>query len=137
MGLSPSSRAHTIVVPPALMMLQQNTPVAVPIENTDPVHSAWGPHLTHRLTLLRSGWHPGGGGNGDGGGGSSGRELGAAVEVVGEVSCAGSLFKGEVRRWRGSEAVVAAGEHRVAQLMALRPLAAVVEWRTGGEAGTG
>jgi len=63
--------------------------------------------------------------------------LGVAVELVGVVSCAGSLFKGRVRRWRGSEAVVAAGEHRVAPLMALRPFAAVVEWRTGGEAGTG
>ena len=46
-------------------------------------------------------------------------------------------FMGEERRWRGSEAVVAAGEHRVAPLMALRPLAAAVEWRTGGEAGIG
>jgi len=32
------------------------------------------------------------------------------VEVVGEISCAGSLFIGGVGRWRRSEAVVAAGE---------------------------
>ena len=46
-------------------------------------------------------------------------------------------FMGEERRWSGSEAVMAAGEHRMAPLMALRPLAAVVEWHTIGEAGTG
>jgi len=59
---------------------------------------------------LHGGRRPGGGGNGDGGGGSLGRELGAVVEVVGEMSCTGSLFIGRVGRWRMSEAVVAAGE---------------------------
>jgi hypothetical protein len=32
------------------------------------------------------------------------------MELVGEVSCAGVLLIGRERRWRGSEAVVAAGE---------------------------
>ena len=32
------------------------------------------------------------------------------MEVVGEISCAGSLFIGGVGRWRRSEAVVVAGE---------------------------
>ena len=46
----------------------------------------------------------GGGGRAEcgGGAGSLGRELGAAVEVVGEMSCAGSLFIGGVGRWRRS-----------------------------------
>ena len=56
---------------------------------------------------------------------------------MGRVSCAGSLFIGGVGRWRRGAAAVVAGGHRMAPLMALRPIAAVVEWRTGGEAGTG
>ena len=38
--------------------------------------------------------------------------LGVAMELVGEVSCAGVLLIGQERRWRGSEAVVVAGERR-------------------------
>ena len=50
---------------------------------------------------------------GDACGGSVARPwkgLGVAVELVGEVSCAGVLLIGQERRWRGSEAVVAVGE---------------------------
>ena len=79
------------------------------------------------------------GGGGGRGGDAAGRGAGAAVAawLVEVKGVAEVPFMGEERRWRGSEAVVAASEHRVAPLMALRPLAAVVEWRTGGEAGTG
>ena len=38
--------------------------------------------------------------------------LGVAVELVGEMSYAGVLLIGQERRWKGSEAVVAAGERR-------------------------
>ena len=41
-----------------------------------------------------------------------GKGLGVAVELVGEVSCAGVLLIGLERQWRGSEAVVEAGERR-------------------------
>ena len=41
-----------------------------------------------------------------------GKGLGVAMELVGEVSCAGVLLIGQERRWRGSEAMVAAGERR-------------------------
>ena len=83
-----------------------------------------------RLGLGRSGGElfveAGGGGRAEcgGGAGSLGRELGAAVEVVGEMSCAGSLFIGRVRRWRRSEAVAAAGELGAVPLMALGRLRA-------------
>jgi hypothetical protein len=34
------------------VVLQQNTPVAAPMQNTDPCHSAWGPRLSHRPGIL-------------------------------------------------------------------------------------
>ena len=40
----------------------------------------------------------------------AGEGLGVAVELVGKVSCAGVLLIDQDRRWRGSEAVAAAGE---------------------------
>ena len=52
MGLSPSSRTNMIVDPSAPVVHQQNTPIAAPINTTDPGHSAWGPRLSHRLSLL-------------------------------------------------------------------------------------
>ena len=72
-------------------------------------------------TLLGLGWSeaagPQGpaavGGDACGGGvARPGKGLGVAVELMGEVSCAGVLLIGLERRWRGSEAVVAAGEWR-------------------------
>jgi hypothetical protein len=51
-GLSPTSRTHSIVDPSASTLLRQKTPVAAPMKTTDPGHSAWGPCLIHRLTLL-------------------------------------------------------------------------------------
>ena len=35
-------------------MLQQSTLITTPLKNTDLGHSAWGPRLSHRLTLLRA-----------------------------------------------------------------------------------
>ena len=46
--------------------------------------------------------------------------LGVAVELVGVEGVAEVPFMGEERRWRGSEAVVAASEQRVAPLMTSR-----------------
>ena len=72
-------------------------------------------------TLLGLGWSevagPRGpaaaGGDACGGGvARPGKGLGVAMELVGEVSCAGVLLIGQERRWRGSEAVVVAGEWR-------------------------
>ena len=40
----------------------------------------------------------------------AGEGLGVAVELVGEVRCAGVILIGRERKWRGSEAVAAAGE---------------------------
>ena len=54
MGLSPSSRTDTIVDPSAPEVHQQNTPVAAPMNTTDPDHSAWGPRLSHHLTLCQA-----------------------------------------------------------------------------------
>ena len=63
-----------------------------------------------------------------------GREGPEVVEVVVRVPSDGmGLFKGVARRWSGRGGSVPAGEHRGAQLMALRPLARVVTWRAGGE----
>ena len=56
-----------------------------------------------------------------------GRELGAAVEVVGEMSCAGSLFIGGAGRWRRGAAVMVAGELDGEPLMAF----GVAGWRRG------
>ena len=50
--LFPSSRAHTIVDPPAPAVLQQNTPIAAPLKNTGSGYSTWGSRLSHRLTPL-------------------------------------------------------------------------------------
>ena len=55
MGLSPSRRTDKIVDPSAPVVHQQNTPIAAPINTTDPDHSAWGPRLSHRFTLLCQG----------------------------------------------------------------------------------
>ena len=44
-----------IVNPSVPVDLQQNTPVAATMENTDPDHSAWGTRLSHRLALLCQG----------------------------------------------------------------------------------
>ena len=71
------------------------------------------------------------------GGRAAEKGLGVAVELVGVVSCAGSLFTGEAGRWRWGAVVMVAGELDGAPLMAFQPLAAIVEWRTGGEVGTG
>ena len=49
-----TNRTHRIVDPSDPVLLQQNTPIAAPLKNTDPGHSAWGPRLSHRLTLLRA-----------------------------------------------------------------------------------
>jgi hypothetical protein len=51
-GLSLSRRTHTTVDPPAPALLRRNTPVATPRRITDPGHSARGPRLTRRLTLI-------------------------------------------------------------------------------------
>ena len=60
----------------------------------------------------------------------------AGVAVVVEKRRGGPFYMTSkaVGRWN---AAVAAGERRGVPLMVLRLLAAIVEWRTGGEAGTG